>query len=101
MKFDVKRICPKVYKDSDLVMVKITSDVTTGSSKKLHPVFKGPFKVKVVLPNDRYVLEDLRTKKGSQISVIAVDKMKPWVVLNDPEDLPFDEDGLNDNLLSK
>lgn len=101
MKFDTKRIRPKVYKDSDLVMVKITNDVATGSSKKLHPVFKGPFKVKAVLPNDRYVLEDLRTKKGSRLSVIAVDKMKPWVVLNGPEDLPFDEDGLNENTLLK
>lgn len=82
-------------------MVKINSYIATGSSRKLRPVFKGPFKVKSVLPNNRYVFEALRNKKGSQISVIAVDKMKPWVLLNDTDDLPFDQNGSSDNIILK
>ena len=70
-------------------MVKITSDPATGSSRKLRPLFKGPFKVMAVLPNDRYAVEDLRDKGKKYNTVVAVDKIKSWVVLNEDNDLPF------------
>lgn len=88
-KFDAKRARPKLYKKSDLVLVKITSEAATGQSRKLQPAFKGPFKVTSVLPNDRYVVEDLREHGKRYKTVVAVDHIKPWVVLNAEKDVPF------------
>lgn len=90
LRFDKKRKCPKNFTNGELVMVKITSEPASGSSRKLRPIFKGPFRIKAVLPNDRYVVEDLRSKGKKIDTVIAVDKIKPWVVLNGDKDLPFD-----------
>lgn len=87
--FDRKRCVAKRYQVGQLVMVKITSEPGTGQSKKLNPVYKGPFKITGVLLNDRYVVEDMRCKRANK-TVVAVDKIKPWVVLNAQEDQPFE-----------
>ena len=42
-----------------------------------------------VLPNDRYAVEDLRDKGKKYNTLVAVDKIKPWVILNEANDLPF------------
>lgn len=89
IRFNKKRVPPIQYSVGDLVMVLKTDNPATGGSRKLHPVFKGPFKILSVLPNDRYVLEDLRDNKKFKV-VVAVDHMKPWVVLNSPQDQPFE-----------
>lgn len=80
--FDKKRKKQVPFKTNDLVMVRKTSFTNTGTSKKLLPVFKGPFRVTTVLPNDRYVVEDLRGTRKSK-TMIAVDNLKPWMVLHD------------------
>lgn len=85
--FDMKRKLKK-FKENDLVMVLRTSKTATGQSTKLQPTFTGPFRIRKVLPNDRYVVQDLRGHSGSE-TVIAVDGLKPWVVMNDPESQPF------------
>jgi transposase InsO family protein len=69
------------YEVGDLVLVSITSEVATGSSRKLLPKFKGPFRVTRVLFNDRYEVEDLRERRFNQRTVVAVDKMKRWITL--------------------
>lgn len=69
------------YKDGDLVLVQITSDPATGNSKKLHPKFKGPFRVRRVLINDRYEVEDLREGGRRSRTVTAADRMKPWITV--------------------
>lgn len=87
--FDKKRCVAKNYQVGQLVMVKITSIPSSGQSKKLHPVYKGPFKITAVLLNDRYVVEDMRNKRATK-TVVAVDKIKPWMVLNAQEDQPIE-----------
>lgn len=87
-RFNKKRVQAKQYSQNDLVMVRNISQMPTGRSHKLDPVYKGPFKVLCILPNDRYVVEDLRDTKKLK-SVIAVDQMKPWMVLNAPQDQPI------------
>ena len=48
------------YQESDLVLIRITSDPATGNSRKLNPKYKGPFRIRKILINDRYEIEDLR-----------------------------------------
>jgi hypothetical protein len=67
-----------------LVMVRKTTFAATGQPTKLLPKFKGPYRIVAVLPNDRYVVEDLRGSNQSK-TVVAVDALKPWIVLHDPE----------------
>lgn len=56
--FDLK--CKvKIFQTNDLVMVKRISTISTGQSTKLQPNFKGPFRISKVLPNDRYLVQDL------------------------------------------
>jgi len=69
------------YKDGELVMIRITSDPATGSSKKLHPKFKGLFRVYKVLINNRYEVEDLREGHRRRRTVVAADHMKPWITV--------------------
>lgn len=88
-RFDRRRLPPKRYNDGDLVMVKRTDSLSTGSSRKLHPIFKGPFKVIKVLANDRYRVQNLRDSNECQTTV-AVDSIKPWITMTAPDDQPLE-----------
>lgn len=87
--FDKKRSKPIKFVVGDLVMHRRTQVSATGMSHKLEPVYKGPYRVTHVLPNDRYALQDLRGKKLTMM-LAAVDNLKPWVVLNAEQDQPFE-----------
>lgn len=82
-RYDQARRDATKYKDGDLVLIQITSDPATGSSKKLHPKFKGPFRVCRVLINDRYEVEDLREGCRRSCTVTAADRMKPWITIQE------------------
>lgn len=69
------------YDEGQLVLVQITSDPATGSSRKLHPKFKGPFRIRKVLINDRYEVEDLREGHRRSHTVVAADRIKPWITI--------------------
>ncbi|KMQ89880.1 transposon ty3-g gag-pol polyprotein isoform x2 [Lasius niger] len=45
-RYDRTRRDTTKYDEDALVLVQITSDSATGSSRKLHPKFKGPFRVR-------------------------------------------------------
>lgn len=61
------------YQEGVLVLVRITSEPATGTSRKLAPKFKRPFQVHKVL----YItVEDLREGKRRSRTVIAADNMK-------------------------
>ncbi|KAI5637849.1 hypothetical protein NE865_09504 [Phthorimaea operculella] len=81
-RFDAKRKTSHVYREGDLVSVKrdVPSD---GKSMKLAAKFQGPYRIKKVLPNERFVVEDtpLTKKKGHRgyDNVVAIDKLKPWL----------------------
>lgn len=78
---DTKRCIARTYKAGDYVMVK-NFDTTPGVSKKHIPKFKGPYEVKVVLPNDRYVIRDIPSFQVTQLpfeSVFECKHIKPWI----------------------
>lgn len=84
--FDRKRKRPHEYQQGDLVLIR-RDPVACGEPRKLRPLFKGPYEVKEVLGNDRYLLADIegaeRTRRRFQ-SVYSSDLMKPWCELYDP-----------------
>lgn len=84
-RYDRSRRDAVKYAEGDLVLMRITSDPTTGSSRKLHPKFKGPFRVRKVLMNDRYEVEDLREGYRRRRTVAAADNIKPWITIQIPE----------------
>lgn len=57
-------------------------DTTPGVSKNHIPKFKGQYEVKVVLPNDRYVIKDIPGFQVTQLpfeSVFECKHIKPWI----------------------
>lgn len=80
-RYDRTRRDATKYNDGDLVLVQITSDPAIGSSRKLHPKFKEPFRVHRVLINNRYEVEDLREGRRRGQIVAAADRMKPWITI--------------------
>lgn len=77
-RYDRARRDARKYHDGELVLVQITSDPATDSSRK-HPKFKEPFRIRKVLFNDRYEVENLR--EGRRRSRTVVDKIKPWITI--------------------
>lgn len=80
--YDKKRKQPKTYKEGDLVVI-MKQPLTTGTSRKLAPNYSGPMVVKKVLPNDRYIVRDMKgshrnLRSSKYEKIIAVDRMKPW-----------------------
>lgn len=79
--YDKGRREAKQYREGDVVMVEITTERATGDSRKLHAKYKGPFRVSIVLGNDRYEVEDLREGGRRAKTVVAVERLKPWVAM--------------------
>jgi hypothetical protein len=88
IRFNSKHRTPEKYQVDDLVLV--MNDVqATGDSKKLEPVYKGPYIVTAVLPHDRYQVEDIpgiQRKQKRFVSIFAADRMKRWC------QLPYEDD---------
>lgn len=80
-RYDRTRRDAAKYCDGDLVLVQVTSDSATDSSRKLHPKHKGPFRIHRVLLNNRYEVEDLREGSRRKRTVVAADKIKPWITI--------------------
>ncbi|CAI6359970.1 unnamed protein product [Macrosiphum euphorbiae] len=72
---------PKKYAIGNYIMIK-NVDTTPGVNKKHIPKFKGPYEIKKVLPNDRYVIQDIPGFQVTQMpfnSVYEARNMKPWI----------------------
>jgi transposase InsO family protein len=81
-RFDHSRSTPRLYQEDDLVLIRISSTPATGSSQKLLPKWRGPFRVAKVLGNDRYEVKDIPGTGRLRLRysvVAAVDNMRPWV----------------------
>ncbi|KOC59891.1 hypothetical protein WH47_10532 [Habropoda laboriosa] len=59
-RYDRSRRDARRYTVAKLVLVRLTSEPATGASRKLLPKYKGPFRIRTVLPNDLYEVEDVR-----------------------------------------
>lgn len=57
--YDISRKETRKYSEINMVLVKIIREKATGSSRKLFPKYKAPFRVHKVLFNDRYELKDM------------------------------------------
>ena len=81
IQYNSKRKEPTTYKENDYVMIK-NVDVTVGQNKKLIPKFRGPYVVRKVLDQDRYIVGDI---EGFQLTqrpyegIIGPDRMKLWI----------------------
>lgn len=56
-------------------------DNTVGVSKKLIPKYRGPYEIKRVLPNDRYVVSDIMGFQNTQIpydGILEASRLKPY-----------------------
>ncbi|CAK1551548.1 unnamed protein product [Leptosia nina] len=95
--YDAHRNKNVIFKVGDLVRVIRTTTGIEGQSKKLDPKCRGPYRIKKVLPNDRYIVEDTPiTRKGKRYeAIIAVDKIFPWLVMTQP--VPTDDELSDDN----
>lgn len=85
---------PKIFKIGDLVSV-AREIQSSGQSRKLVPKFQGPYRIASVLGNDRYEIVDTPlTRKGNRkyTSVAAVDKLKPWLSYNRPDEIESSND---------
>lgn len=71
-----------------LLMEKCTCDTATGSSHKLFPKHKGPFRITPLLQSDYYEVESLREDLKRTRTVIATAHFKPWITFQD--DLGYD-----------
>ena len=59
----------------------LNGDSTSGASKKLVPVSKGPHEIIKVLRNDRYVIKDVENFKVTQkpyVGIWEASNMRPW-----------------------
>ena len=79
--YNAKRKDAQEYKEGDYVMIRHI-DTSVGVNKKLLSLFKGPYIVKKVWGNDRYVITDLDGFQVSQMpynGVCASDQIKPYI----------------------
>lgn len=69
------------YKKGDYVMIR-QGTYPPGTSKKLLPKFKGPYKVHKVLAKSRYVITDIpgyQCTSKPYNGILSSDKIKPWI----------------------
>lgn len=80
LRFDSHRRTPTKYDVNDLVVIE-NIPPSTGESRKLEPIFRGPYVVEKVLERDRYVVADIPGMPRNQrkfSSVFTTDKIKHW-----------------------
>lgn len=79
--YNKKHKTPTKFKLGDYVVIK-NFDVTPGINKKLLPKYRGPYVIKAVLDNDRYVISDPEGNQLTQIpfeGICSPQNMKFWV----------------------
>lgn len=83
LNYDQNRAPAVSYKVGDLVKITKVNFNNDGKSKKLMQKFIGPFKITKLLGNDRYQISDPPgfSKKRPYDSVVAADRMRPWIHL--------------------
>jgi len=80
------RRASNTYKVDELVAIKRTQ---VGGRLKVAAKYFGPYKIKRILRNDRYMVEKIGQTKGPRVTSTAADFMKPWSDVL--EDVPPEE----------
>jgi hypothetical protein len=72
---------PRIYVEGDFVLAPniVPAD---GKSRKLKPIFKGPYKILKVLGNDRYLVQG---QKRSIPTVYATEQLRPYLLRIDTD----------------
>ncbi|KAG6452699.1 hypothetical protein O3G_MSEX007747 [Manduca sexta] len=80
-RFDEKRRKPTEYKIGDLVLWKGAQGKNKESVRKLKEKFSGPYKIKKVLGNDRYLIVSIKGLKGykNYQATVASDALRRFV----------------------
>lgn len=80
-RYDLRRRNVTKYKEGDLVRIIRAIPSGSGQSKKLESKCQGPYKIKKILPHDRFVVVDTPlTRKGRPYEgVVSIDKIFPWL----------------------
>lgn len=80
-RYDKRKKVSRVYTEGDLVRIVRNIVTGPGQSKKLEARCRGPYRIKKILPNDRFLVEDTPlTRKGPKYeTVVAIDKIYPWL----------------------
>lgn len=98
-RYDANRIPAAKYKIGDLVKIIRNNFNNNSHSTKLLSKFVGPYKVTEVLGNDRYRITDVPgfIKKGKPYkTVIAADRIRPWIHIKALSLHNSDESSLDD-----
>ncbi|XP_029158483.1 uncharacterized protein LOC114930814, partial [Nylanderia fulva] len=74
--YDRKRKAPSIYKENDLVAIKRTQG---GPGLKFAAKYFGPYRIKRVLRNDRYIVQKIGEGEGPRMTSSAADHMKPQI----------------------
>ncbi|KMQ82309.1 hypothetical protein RF55_23425 [Lasius niger] len=78
---DAHSIRPTMYKVGDYVLIRDTSP-KIGTSSKLKPSYKGPYRIEKNLGNNRYVVKDIpgfNIKQKPLDTILSSDRIKPWI----------------------
>lgn len=81
-RFDRTRKEAKKYAEGDLVKIQKQIGHNEGQSKKLLPVYSGPYRISKVLDNDRYEVSSIpgsNIGKKRYCNIWAVDQIQPWI----------------------
>lgn len=73
--YNRRRIRAKQYRIGDIVAIQRTQ---LGPGLKVCPKFLGPYRIKTVLRNDRYLVEKIGEHSGPNTTSTSTDHMKPW-----------------------
>ncbi|KAF9804620.1 hypothetical protein SFRURICE_014528 [Spodoptera frugiperda] len=86
-------LLPGEYQMTDGVCRVLIQSLSSGKSKKLESKCQGPYRIKKILPNDRFIIVDTPlTRKGKAYeNVVAIDKIYPWMSFDAPSCSSSDE----------
>lgn len=89
--YNKRRKEARKYKDGDLVAILRTQ---RGGKLKFHDEYYGPYRIIMVMRNDRYRVEKVGEHDGPMYTTSSADHMKPWVNENKEELLTTDDEDI-------
>lgn len=102
-RYDQKHKRPSLYKEGDLVAIRVTQ-FKTGVNRKLASKYNGPYRVGKILKKNRFVITDVPELGVTPPlnTILSPDKLRPWIKIGtkSPEDNHKKVDTSNDDTSS-